>query len=183
MGPGGLALVAFLDSSFLSLPQVTDALVVGLTLAHPNRWFIHALSTTLGSVAGCFTLYSVARKGGEAFLRRRFKERHIERGLALARRHGWLAVTVPALLPPPAPFKLFVLLAGIAGIRPRTFLGAVALGRGFRYGAEAILAYHYGEQATDFIRGNLGTVSIVLAAAVVVGAVGVMVWRRRRQAV
>jgi membrane protein YqaA with SNARE-associated domain len=181
MGAPGLALVAFLDSSFVSLPQVTDALVVGLTLANPDRWMIHALATTLGSVAGCFALYSVARKGGEAFLRRRFKERHIDRGLALVQKHGWLTVTVPALLPPPAPFKLFVLLAGIAEIRPLTFLGAAALGRGFRYGGEAFLTYRYGERATEFIRGNLSTVSIGLAAVIVVGAAGLVAWRRWRR--
>lgn len=181
MGAPGLALVAFLDSSFVSLPQVTDTLVVALTLAHPDRWVIHGLATTLGSTVGCFALYSVVRTGGEAFLRRRFKERHIDRGLALVQRHGWLTVTVPALMPPPAPFKLFVLLAGIAEIRPLTFFGAVALGRGSRYGGEAYLTYRYGAQATEFISDNLSTASFTLAAALIIGAGATFGWRRWRQ--
>jgi LPXTG-motif cell wall-anchored protein len=181
MGAPGLALVAFLDSSFISLPQVTDALVVALTLKDPSRWLIHAVATTAGSVAGCFALYGVAKKGGEAFLRRKFKEHHIDRGLRLVQKHGWLTVTVPSLMPPPTPFKLFVLLAGIAEIRPLTFVAAVGLGRGFRYGGEAFLTYRYGERATEFISNNLPAVSMALAGVIVIGGLGLVLWRRRRQ--
>lgn len=181
LGAPGLALVAFLDSSFLSLPQVTDALIVALTLKEPSNWLIHAIATTAGSVGGCFALFLVARKGGEAFIRRKFKERHIDRGLALFQRHGWLSISVPALMPPPTPFKLFVLLAGIADIRPWTFIGAAVLGRGFRYGGEAWLTYRYGEQATGFIRDNLPIVSMTVAGVLLVGGVALVVWRRRQQ--
>jgi len=181
LGALGLALVAFLDSSFLSLPQVTDALIVALTLKQPSHWFVHAVATTLGSVAGCLALFYVARKGGEAFLRSRFKESHINRGLDLFQRHGWLSITVPSILPPPTPFKLFVLLAGMASIRLWTFIGAVAIGRGFRYGGEAWLTYRYGEQATGFIRDNLPVVSMVVAGVVLVGGLGLIVWRRRQR--
>jgi len=181
LGAPGLALVAFLDSSFLSLPQVGDALLVGLTLSHPHNWFYYAAATTVGSVAGCFALFTVGRKGGEAFLRSKFKARHIDGGLALFQKHGWLTVTVPSLLPPPTPFKLFVLLAGVADLRPRTFIAAVGVGRGFRYGAEAGLAYMYGDRATAFIRQNLPMVSAGLAILLLVLGVGVVFWRRRQQ--
>ena len=130
LGAPGLAIIAFLDSSFLSLPQVGDALIVALTIQHPERWMLYSAATTLGSTAGCFVLYTIARKGGEAFLRRRFSEEKIERGLGLFRRHGLLAVIVPAILPPPTPFKIFVLLAGLAGVRPLAFTLGIAIGRG-----------------------------------------------------
>ena len=181
LGPAGLALVAFLDSSFLSLPQVTDPLIVALTLREPSTWVVHALAATTGSVAGCLALFLVARKGGEAFLRRKVKARHVDRGLELFQRHGWLTITVPAIMPPPTPFKLFVLLAGVARIRVWTFLGAAAIGRGFRYGGEAWLTYRYGEQAPAFISDNLPVVSMVVAAVVLVGGLAVVFWRRRRQ--
>jgi membrane protein YqaA with SNARE-associated domain len=155
LGAPGLAIIAFLDSSFLSLPQVGDALIVALTIQHPERWFLYSGATTLGSTAGCFVLYSIARKGGEAFLRRQFSEKQIERGLGLFRRHGLLAVVVPAMLPPPTPFKLFVLLAGVAGVRPAAFVIGIAVGRAFRFGAEGWLAYKYGSQATQYIQENL----------------------------
>jgi LPXTG-motif cell wall-anchored protein len=84
-------------------------------------------------------------------------------------------------MPPPTPFKLFVLLAGIAEIRPLTFVAAVGLGRGFRYGGEAFLTYRYGERATEFISNNLPAVSMALAGLIVAGGVGLVLWRRRRQ--
>ncbi len=83
-------------------------------------------------------------------------------------------------MPPPTPFKLFVLLAGVADLRPSTFLMAAALGRGFRFGAEAWLAYAYGDRAMTFVSDNLPVVSMALASLLVIGAVGLMVWRRRQ---
>src|SRR5262245_48750683 len=103
VGGPGLALVAFLDSSFLSLPEVNDILMVLMVVRHPEGWLYYAAMTTLGSIAGCFALYSLARRGGEAFLRRRFSERHVTRGLAIFEKYGLLAVVVPSILPPPTP--------------------------------------------------------------------------------
>jgi membrane protein YqaA with SNARE-associated domain len=179
LGGPGLLLVAFLDSSFVSLPEVGDALIVLLVLEHPSRWLYYGVMTTIGSAGGCFALYSVARKGGEAFLRRRFNARNVERGLAVYRRYGLLALIVPSILPPPTPFKIFVLLAGVANVSPGTFVFAIVAGRGFRYIGEAWLAREYGEQAKDFIQHNLATASLWLAAAVAVLGIAVIVWRRR----
>jgi len=182
LGAPGLVLVAFLDSSFLSLPEVTDILIVVLVIKRPELWISHALFATVGSVLGCYALYLVGRKGGEVVLRRRFKAHNVERGLELFRRYGLLAVVIPSILPPPMPFKIFVLLAGVANVRPLTFIVAATIGRGFRYGGEALLAYWYGEQASQFIRHNLALVSVWLAVAIAVGGVIYVIWRRRRAA-
>jgi membrane protein YqaA with SNARE-associated domain len=182
LGGPGLALVAFIDSSFLTLPEVNDALVVWLTILHPRWWAYYAAMTTVGSVAGCYALYLVGRRGGEALLRRRFKRPQIERGLALFRRFGPLAIIVPSLLPPPMPFKVFVLLSGAAQIRPGIFIALVAVGRGIRYGGWALLAYLYGEPAVAYVEEHLTAVVVGLAAVGVLGAVGIFVWRRRRPA-
>jgi LPXTG-motif cell wall-anchored protein len=181
LGAPGLAIIAFLDSSFLSLPQVGDALIVALTIQHPERWMLYSGATVLGSTAGCFVLYAIARKGGEAFLRRQFSEAQIERGLGLFRRHGLLAVVVPAMLPPPTPFKLFVLLAGLAGVRPVAFTLGIAIGRAFRFGAEGWLAYRYGPAATQYIKDNLATASLILAGVVLVVGLALIFIRRRRK--
>ena len=126
LGGPGLFVIAYLDSSFLSFPQVCDALIVLLTVRHPERMLFYALITTLGSVAGCYSLYLVGRKGGESFLRKRFHERHVDRALDVFRRHGILSVLVPSLMPPPMPFKIFVLAAGVSGMSTFDFLVAVA---------------------------------------------------------
>ena len=100
---------------------------------------------------GCLTLYYIARKGGEAFLRKRFKEHHVAGGLKLMQRYGLLVVIVPALLPPPAPFKIFILLAGVAAIPVWQFAAAVFIARMVRYGGEGLLAVLYGERAVGFL--------------------------------
>jgi membrane protein YqaA with SNARE-associated domain len=170
LGAPGLALVAFFDSSFLSLPEVADALLIVAVIHRPDFWPVYAVSTTLGSLAGCYALYSLARRGGDTLLRRRFNDRHIDRGLGLMRRYGLLTIIVPSILPPPAPFKIFVLLAGVAAMPARTFLLAVVVGRGFRYGSEAWLAYRYGDRAAGFIREHLAAISLwVVAIAAVIG--------------
>jgi membrane protein YqaA with SNARE-associated domain len=163
LGGPGLFIVAALDSSFLSFPQVNDLLILYLSTIYPERMTYYAGMTTAGSMLGCFVLYALARKGGDAFLRRRFKTSRVERGLALYRRHGLLAVVVPALLPPPTPFKLFVLLAGAARVSPWRFGLAIAIGRGIRYFGQGLLAVLYGQQAAALVREHGFAAGLILA--------------------
>ena len=181
LGGPGLFIIAFLDSSFLSFPEVCDALIVLLTVQHEERMIYYALVTTLGSIAGCYALYTVGRRGGEAFLRKRFKARHIERAMATFRRFGMLAIIVPSLLPPPMPFKIFVLAAGVSGMRPVDFLIAVAIGRGFRYFGEGLLAVWYGDRALAFLHENARMVGLVAGTAVLLGGIAFVWWRRMRR--
>ena len=99
-GGPGLALVAFFDSSFLSLPEASDVLVILLTTLTPTLWWYYALMTTLGSVAGCFALYRIGRKGGEAFVRRRMRKGHVEWGMAVFKKYGLFARPSSPLSPP-----------------------------------------------------------------------------------
>ena len=180
LGGPGLLIIGFLDSSFLSFPEVNDLLLVSMVMQHPHRLPYYAFMATLGSVLGCLTLYLLARKGGEAFLRKRFKAQHIDRGLRLFQKYGLLVIIVPALLPPPAPFKIFVLMAGVASIPLWQFLTAIAIARGVRYGGEGLLAVWYGERAFTFLHDNAKTIGLALAGtALVLGGVWIA-WKRRR---
>jgi membrane protein YqaA with SNARE-associated domain len=180
MGGPGLFAAAFLDSSFLSLPQINDVLVV-LMVTQNKAWMpYYALLATAGSIAGCYVIYFLAERGGEAFIRRRLKPGHLERTLALYRRHGLLALVVPALLPPPAPFKLFVLGAGLANVRPLQFVLAIALARGARYFALGLLAIYYGDFALELMRTRGRQVALVLVAVIVAGALAWWLIRRRQ---
>jgi membrane protein YqaA with SNARE-associated domain len=180
LGPVGLFVVAFLDSSFLSLPQINDLLLVLSVTQAPHLMPLYAAMATLGSIAGCFVMYGIGRKGGSALLNSRFKGPHTERAVRLFNRFGLLAVLVPAILPPPAPFKIFVVLAGVAKLNPWKFALAVGLGRGFRYFGEGLLAVWYGEQAMDFLRGNGRTVALGVGLAVLAGGIAYFVWHNRR---
>ena len=178
LGGPGLFTVAFLDSSFVSLPQINDILVVLMVTEQKALMPYYALMATAGSIAGCYVIYYLARKGGEAFVRKRLKRGHVERSLALYRKHGLMALMVPALLPPPAPFKLFVLAAGLADVRPLQFVLAIAIARGLRYFALGILAIYYGDAALELMRTHGRTVALVLAG--LLAAAGVLFWLRTR---
>jgi membrane protein YqaA with SNARE-associated domain len=180
MGGTGLFVIAYLDSSFLSFPEVNDLMIVGMVMRHPHLLVYYALMSTIGSVLGCLSIYYLARKGGEAFLRKRFKEHHVDRGMALFRRYGLLVIIVPALLPPPAPFKIFVLLAGVAAIPVWQFVTAIFVARIIRYGGEGLLAVWYGDQAFGFLQDHGKEIGLSLAMLVlVVGAIVAVVRRRR----
>jgi membrane protein YqaA with SNARE-associated domain len=179
LGGPGLFILAFLDSSFLSFPEVTDILIIVLVTKHPERYLWYTALPTIGSVLGCYVLYALARRGGEAFMRRRLSERHVERAFTVFRRYGLLAVAIPSILPPPVPFKVFVLAAGAARVRPREFLIAISLGRGVRYFGEGLLALWYGQWALDLLHEHGRTVSIWLA--VIMAVLGfVYVWWHRK---
>jgi membrane protein DedA with SNARE-associated domain len=140
----------------------------------------YAGMTTIGSLIGCYLLYGVARRGGEVFLRKRLKGRYVDRAITLYQRHGLMAVVVPALLPPPVPFKVFVLLAGAAVVSPVRFGIAVLIGRGIRYFGQGYLAVLYGEYAAEFMRSHGTAVGIGLGvAAILIGVL--VVYVRRRQ--
>ena len=181
IGGPGLFGVAFLDSSFVSLPQINDILVV-LMVTQNKAWMPYYVAmATLGSIAGCYVIYYLANKGGEAFLKKRLSAGSTERALALYKRHGLLALMVPALLPPPAPFKLFVLMAGVAQVRPVAFVTAIAVARGIRYLALGLLAIRYGDAALDLMRTHAPQVGLALAALIVAAAL-VWWWLQRRRA-
>jgi membrane protein YqaA with SNARE-associated domain len=183
LGGPGLFFIAFLDASFLSLPEINDILIVSMVTHDKARLVYYASMSTLGSVAGCLVLYWLAWKGGESILRRWFHERHIERGLATFQRYGLLALLVPSILPPPAPFKIFVLLGGVARVPLRKFVGAILLGRGLRYFGEGLLAVWYGDAALGYIRDHGKEVALWTGLLVLAGGVAYFWWQSRKGAV
>jgi membrane protein YqaA with SNARE-associated domain len=177
-GAPGLFVVAFLDSSFLSLPEINDLLLIWMVTRHKELMPLYAGAATLGSIAGCLTLYYLGRKGGEAFVRKRFSSATVDRGIATFQRYGVVAVLIPSLLPPPAPFKIFVLLSGVAGINPWRFASAIAIGRGIRYFGEGWLAVRYGDGAIAFLHQHARTASLALVGLCVAGLLVYLAWRR-----
>ena len=180
-GAPGLFVVAFLDSSILSLPEIADLLIIWMVIQHKGRLVLYAASATMGSILGCLALYYLGVKGGDALVRKRFHAASVERTLERFRRYGVMAVLIPSLMPPPAPFKIFVLLAGIADIRVGQFVTAIAIGRGLRYFGEGLLAVWYGDRAIVFLRENGPRVSLALVALLVAAFGGYLVWGKLRK--
>lgn len=182
LGGVGLFIIAALDSSFLSFPQVNDVLVMLLSAKYPERMLYYAGMTTAGSLLGCYALFAVARRGGEVFMRKRLKGAHVDRAIRLYQRFGILALVVPALLPPPVPFKVFVVLAGAANVATWRFVVAIVIGRGIRYFGQGYLAVLYGEQALGYMQAHGTEIGIGLAVLALAAGLGLVMLRRRQQA-
>jgi membrane protein YqaA with SNARE-associated domain len=181
LGGPGLFIIAFLDSSFLSLPEINDLLLVLMVTKHPHLMPYYATMVVLGSITGCLVMYYVGYKGGEVLLRKRFHAASVDRTMALMQRFGVLVVLIPSLLPPPAPFKIFVILSGVARIPLWRFCTAIAIGRGLRYFGEGLLALWYGEMAMKYIEENGRQVSLVLVGVLAGGVLLYLLWRRLRR--
>ena len=167
----GLFLIAFLDSSVLTFPVINDLLLIDLSVRYPARMPYYAAMATIGSVAGCLLLYYIARKGGEAMFHKHAGPRaqHIH---AWINRNGFVSILVTALLPPPTPFKVFVIAAGALEMPVRTFVLGLLAARAIRFFGEGYLAIRYGDQASQFLhdsqaggRGNHAGIVLVLYLA------------------
>jgi membrane protein YqaA with SNARE-associated domain len=162
-----MVLVGALDSSLLSLPEVNDYITVARVANNPNEVYYFPLFPAIGSVIGCLVLYRIAMRG-EQFITRRFHPKHLDRVKELYRKWGLFALVIPALLPPPMPFKIFVASAGALGYPMGRFAAVIMIARTARYYFWGILAFFFREevkQMIDWLGENLLEVLGVLLAA------------------
>ncbi len=179
-GAFGLFAVALLDSSFVPLPSSADALMLLLSTAHPRWMVLYAFMATAGSALGCWILYMVSRRAGARALRR-FSEAKQKRVKDLIDRYDMAAVLVATLLPPPFPFKLFVVTAGVFRFSLVRFMIAIVVGRAFRFLLEGYFAVRYGDEAKEILARYYPWIGLGLALAVLIW-VSSMSFRKHRSA-
>jgi membrane protein YqaA with SNARE-associated domain len=159
-----------------------DAIVAGYSYADPKRFLLYAAMGAAGSALGSIVIYLIGYKGGEVLLVKRIGEQRFNRIKASFERHEFLAIMLPSMLPPPTPFKLFVLSAGIAEIRFGHFLAAIFLGRLLRFSIVSLIVIRYGPQILGFagsvLHHHLRYLIAVLAASCLMGW---WVWRLRKR--
>jgi membrane protein YqaA with SNARE-associated domain len=175
-----MVIIGALDSSLLSLPEINDYLVVGRCYKYPTAAFYFPLFAAAGSVIGCNLLYSIVRRGGQAVLRKRFNLQSIKRVERAYERFGFLAIGIPAILPPPLPFKIFVATAGALEYPRWKFLLTVMIARSFRYYVEGILAVFYGQRVLLFLKDNGLVILSVVGSLVLIGGLIYVIVRKRR---
>ena len=179
-----MIIIGALDSSLLSLPEINDYLVVGRCYKDPTAAFYLPLFAATGSVLGCSLLYTIIRRGGQAVLRKRFNLQSIKRVERAYERFGFLAIGIPAILPPPLPFKIFVATAGALEYPRWKFLLTVMIARSLRYYVEGILAVYYGRRVLLFMKDNgLVIISIVATVLLIVAIIYLARYWRRTPAV
>ena len=165
-GPFGLFAVALLDSAFVPMAGGPDAVMILLSTARPAWWPIYAGAATLGSVIGCVILYYISQRAGRRALAR-FSEAKQRRVKELIDRYDVLSVLIASLLPPPFPFKLFVISAGVFRLNVWRFAAAVASGRAFRFMLEGYLVSRYGEHAKELLAHYYPAIGIGLAVLII----------------
>ena len=176
LGPFGLFAVALLDSTFVPLPSSVDALMILLTTANPRWMVVYAMIATAGSTLGCVILYSISKRAGSRALRK-FSPRKQRRVKELIERYDVLSVLVASVMPPPFPFKLFVVSAGVFRFGLLRFILAIVAGRMFRFLLEGYLAVRYGEQAKEVLARYYPWIGLGVALLIVV----FFVWKNRRK--
>lgn len=169
LGAAGLFGISLIDSVGVPLPGGPDAVMIWLSTNSAGLMPLYALAATAGSAIGCTALYVLARRAGVAALKRVApqKRARIENLLG---RYDLIAIMIPAVLPPPFPFKPFVLCAGVFKLRTWRFITAIFIGRAIRFLVEGWLAIRFGEDAGRIIRQH-GWKLLVATAAVVVIAI------------
>ncbi len=178
-GPLGLLAIAFLDSVMIPMPGGVDAVLLLLSASRPSWVLIYVAAATIGSTVGCVVLYYISQRAGHRALAR-FSESKQKRVKNLIDRYDVLSVLVASLLPPPFPFKLFVVSAGVFRLNLVRFTVAVAAGRTFRYLLEGYLAARYGDHAKEILGRYYPAIGVGLALLIIIVFVGKNLLRRGR---
>jgi membrane protein YqaA with SNARE-associated domain len=180
LGAWGVMGFAFVDAALLGMPL--DPIVGSYVYANPHRFLLYSAMAAAGSALGSIVIYWIGYKGGEVLLVKRMGEERFNKIKASFDRHEFLAIMLPSMLPPPTPFKLFVLSAGVAEMRFSHFLSAIFLGRFLRFCILSILVIRFGPEVVGFLGSvihNHARLAIAILAACAL--IGWWIWRTRKQ--
>src|ERR1700721_1263020 len=120
------------------------AIVIGYVAANHSKFVLYALMAALGSAIGSLLPYYLGRAGGEIFLLKRINRQRYEQLRDRFERQKFLAIMIPAMMPPPMPVKLFELAAGVFEMKPAWFFSAIFLGKFLRFMLWAAITVFYG---------------------------------------
>lgn len=181
LGIWGVFVISAVDGSFMGLPM--DAVVAGYVYQDRSRFLLYVLLASAGSAVGSIVLYVIGYFGGEALLRKRLSPERFEKIHRSFDQHEFWALMFPAMLPPPMPFKLFVLAASVFEMNFWHFLLAIFAGRFIRFMILAVLTMKYGQDVVNLV-GNLFRTHLHWTLGMIGAAIGIALlvrqMRRRR---
>jgi membrane protein YqaA with SNARE-associated domain len=180
LGIWGVLGFAFVDAAFLGMPL--DAIVGGYVYAAPRRFLLISAMAAAGSALGSIVIYWIGYKGGEMLLVKRVGEERFKKIHASFERHGFLGLMVPSMLPPPTPFKLFVLTAGVIEMSFLKFLSAIFFGRLLRFCILSLLVIRFGPEIVGFFGSAVHNhLRLTLAIIAVLALAGWWIWWMRKK--
>jgi membrane protein YqaA with SNARE-associated domain len=178
LGVWGVCALAIVDSS--SIPMPIDAIVIGYVSADHARFVIYALMAALGSAIGALVPYYLGRAGGELFLLKRINRQRYEKLRDRFERQEFLAIMIPAMMPPPMPVKLFELAAGVFEMKPLWFFSAIFLGKFLRFILWALITVFYGPAIVHTITRTFHSHAELLLATIGVFGLALGVYLARK---
>lgn len=182
LGVWGAFGIAAVDAAFLGLPL--DPVVAGYVYNDRSRFLLYAIMASAGSALGSLIIYGIGYSGGELLLRKRISSQRFDKIRSSFEKREFWALMIPSMLPPPAPFKLFVLSAGVFEMHFMHFLLAIFCGRMVRFLVLSVLTLFFGPHVVSFagvlIHRHL---ALTLGSAAVVLLVIYVIYRLWRQPV
>ncbi len=178
LGAWGVFAIAGIDGAGVPLPGAVDAVVISYVYSNPYRAWLYVIAAAVGSTLGCIVPYLIGYAGGEVLLHKRMDQAKFERTRNWFEQHRILALAVPALLPPPFPFKIFVLSAAVFEVKLPHFLASILAGRFVRFAALAVLTIFFGPNILALLRHHAPS---VLLALIFLAVLAYFIRRRRSQ--
>jgi membrane protein YqaA with SNARE-associated domain len=168
----GLGALSFVDSGLFPIPPTMDLVLIGYVSANPSRVLLYAFAAAVGSALGSLIPYFIGRAGGELFLLKRINRARYERLRDRFEKQEFLAIAIPAMIPPPFPLKLFEFAAGVFEMKPLPFALAIFCGKFLRFLAVGIVTVIYGPTIIQTVgrtlHEHLGLVLAGVGAIIVV---------------
>lgn len=173
-----MLVIATADAAAIGIPM--DPVIVGYVWAKPHMFWAYCLMASVGSAVGSLVPYWIGYEGEQLLLEKRIPPRTLEKIRQSFEKHEVLALVVPAMLPPPTPFKLFVMFAGAAKLRKRDFMLAIFAGRMIRFLILSALTVAFGPAVLHLITRHGKIALAVIAGLILVGAI--IWWIKRKTA-
>jgi membrane protein YqaA with SNARE-associated domain len=178
---GGIALVplAVLDSTIIPTFGSLDLLTAWLAVGDPDLWWFYALMSTTGSLGGALLMYRMGKKMGSWWIEKKIGAKRLQRIRGPVEHHGFGAIFVSTIAPPPFPTPWFFVVAGAFCVPRKKFVTAAVTGRLLRYGLLTLVAGHYGRHFLRYLRHPLHylLISVIITASLLTA---VYLFGRRR---
>jgi membrane protein YqaA with SNARE-associated domain len=180
LGIWGLGGLAFIDAGLFPLPTTMDGVVIGYVATNHARFLLYVLMAAATSAIGSLIPYFVGRAGGELFLLKRINRARYEGLRDRFERQEFMAIMIPAMMPPPMPIKLFEFAAGVFEMKPALFTLAIFLGKFIQFLVCALITVFYGPEIAHTARRTVHEHPTVLLGIVGIAVVWLLVYILRK---